>query len=274
MLSYQRLLISLLLILSGSVSFAQNELVLYKQADTTKLYLEVLKPSNFDSAQTYSAVVFFFGGGWQTGNRSQFLHQAEYLAERGMVCFLADYRIETKHHTTPFESLKDAKSAMRFVRKNAKQFSTDPNQIVAAGASAGGHLAAATAMIDGFNDASDDLSISSKPNAMLLFNPVIDNGPAGYGFERIDAAYKEFSPLHNIRTGLPPTLFLIGTKDHLIPLETAEYFTVSMKRAGNICELKLHEGVGHGFFNYKNTENFQKTMLETVEFLKSIEILK
>lgn len=262
-------LLTILLALFGSKCLAQD-LELYKQIDTTKLFLEVHYPENFNKTNNYSSMIFFFGGGWKGGNRSQFLKHAEYFAQRGMVCFLADYRTESKNHTTPFESLMDAKSAIRFIRKNASKYAIDTTKIIASGGSAGGHLASATASIIDFNDPEDELSISCIPNALVLFNPVIDNGPGGYGFERIDEAYKQFSPLHNIRNGAPPTLFLLGTSDALIPVETAAYYKIIMEKVGSQCDLKLYKGQSHGFFNYGNIKFYKKTVRETDLFLQSL----
>ena len=219
-------LILLLFCLYGPISFGQD-LVMYQQVDTTKLYLEVHKPSDIDPSIKYPAMVFFFGGGWKGGDRQHFIHQAKYLAKRGIVCFLADYRTWNKHRVSPFECLKDAKSAVRFIRSNHQQFGVDPNKIIASGGSAGGHLAAATATITGFNHSMDNLSVSCIPDALVLFNPVIDNGPGGYGYERVSDSYLEFSPLHNIRAGVPPTIFFLGTEDPLIPVTTASILSAS-----------------------------------------------
>ena len=272
MIKLKLCLFTIFLALFGSKCLAQN-LELYKQIDTTALFLEVHYPENFNKTINHSAMIFFFGGGWKGGNRKQFLKHAEYFAQRGMVCFLADYRIENKNHTTPFESLIDAKSAIRFIRQNASKYAIDTTKIIALGGSAGGHLAAATAVISDFNDPEDDLSISCIPNALVLFNPVIDNGPGGYGYDRIGAAYKQFSPLHNIKKGAPPTLFFLGTKDALIPVETAAYYKVIMNEIGSRCELKLYKGQAHGFFNYSNLKYYKKTVRETNQFLQSIGFL-
>ena len=94
-------------IFTNLVCTAQNKIV-YKEIDSTKLFLEVYSPEKVDSTKTYPAMVFFFGGGWNGGSTSQFLHHAKYFSKRGIVCFLADYRTKTKNSTTPFESLKDA----------------------------------------------------------------------------------------------------------------------------------------------------------------------
>ena len=108
----------------------------------------------------------------------------------------------------------------------------------------------------------------------MLFNPVIDNGPGGYGYERIGDAYKNFSPLHNIKAGMPPAIIFLGTNDELIPVETAKYFQKVMEKVKSQCVLKLYEGQGHGFFNYKNFEYYKKTVFEADEFLQSLGYLK
>lgn len=256
------------------ISISAQEKVLYKKLDTTRLFLEVYKPSKELLTGKAPAMIFFFGGGWNGGTPNQFKPHAQYFAKRGVVCFLADYRVKNRDKTSPVESLKDAKSAIRFIRKNAKIFGVDQKKIIGSGGSAGGHLAAATALVDGYNDNADDSSISCKPNALVLFNPVVDNGPAGYGYERIGNAYKDFSPLHNIKKGAPPTIFFLGTKDHLIPVETAKYYKKAMEKVGSICNLFLYEGEGHGFFNLNKFNNYQKTVFETDIFLQDLGFIK
>ena len=256
-------------VLSSSVCLAQEQF-LYKQIDTTKLFIEVYYPVQVDSSISYPAMVFFFGGGWVSGNRTQFINHAQYFSKRGMICFLVDYRTKSKNNTTPFESLKDAKSAIRYIRKQADKFNIDTSKVIAAGGSAGGHLAAASALIDDYNENSDDMSINCKPNALVLFNPVIDNGPGGYGYKRIGDEYKNFSPLHNIKKGAPPTIIFLGTNDKLIPVETAEYYKKVMEKVESRCDLKLYEGEAHGFFNYDNFEYYKKTVSDADEFLQSL----
>ena len=244
--------------------------ILYKQVDSTSLYLHIDYPPGYDASKSYPAIVFFFGGGWFNGTPDHFVPQASYLSERGMLCFRCDYRVYSRQGTSPFESLKDAKSAIRYVRAHASELGVKPDKIVASGGSAGGHLAAATALIDSYNEVGDELSISCIPDALVLFNPVIDNGPGGYGFERIREAYRIFSPLHNIRRGAPPTIIFLGTEDQLIPVETVQYYKKVMEKVGSRCDLYLYEGEGHGFFNYGQFDNYQKTVSEANQFLISL----
>jgi acetyl esterase/lipase len=261
-----------LLLLLNQIGLSQD-LVQYKTVEGENLFLEVYNPENLNKGGQKSAIIFFFGGGWNGGTRAQFEHHAKYLSQRGMVCFLADYRTKKSHGTSPIEAVKDAKSALRFLRANASKFQIDPDRIIASGGSAGGHLAATTALIKDYDDENDDLEISAIPDALVLFNPVIDNGPGGYGFERIGEAYPQFSPLHNIREGAPPTIIFLGTKDPLIPVSTVQYYKTVMEKVGSWCEVRLYEDQVHGFFNYKNFEIYKETVQETDDFLVSLGFL-
>lgn len=237
--------------------------------DTTKLFMKLYQPQKSVTNDKYPAMLFFFGGGWKTGSLNQFEPHAKYFSKRGMVCILVDYRVESRHNSTIFESLKDAKSAMRYVKEHASIYNIDTLKIVAAGGSAGGQLAAATALIEDYNEISDNIKISCKPNALVLFNPAIDNGPAGVGYERVKSEYKNISPIHNITKGAPPTIIMLGTKDNLIPVETAKYYQTVMNKVGSRCELILYDGKEHGFFNYNKFENYKNTIIEVDAFLQS-----
>jgi acetyl esterase len=247
----------------------------YKKADTVDLKLYIKYPPQWSQGSSFPAIIFFFGGGWNSGNVKQFQPHADYLSSLGMIAILADYRVRNRHRTTPFDAVADAKSAVRYIRENATTLKIDPVRIAAAGGSAGGHLAAATAVIPGLDEQSENLRVSSRPNALILFNPVFDNGPTGYGYERIGERYPEISPIHNIRSGVPPTIVFLGTEDNLIPVATAKLYKQKMEQWENRCELFLYEGQKHGFFNFReNSENdnkyFNETLAETRKFLESL----
>ena len=258
----------------GALNLQGQDTLLYKLIGTDSLLIEVLYPQQQAAEALRPAVVFFHGGGWRNGNRNHLRRQAKYFVDRGAVCFLVEYRIESKHGTSPFEALADAKSALRYVRSKAAHFQIDPAMIVACGGSAGGHLAAACALIDGYETEGEMTQISSRPDALILLNPVIDNSPAGYGYRKIGEEYRTFSPLHNIKRGAPPTLFLLGTQDKLIPVATARYYQTAMERVGSRCELKLYEGQEHSFFNYaRSPQYFEATLTEMDAFLVSLGFL-
>jgi len=104
----------------------------------------------------------------------------------------------------------------------------------------------------------------------VLFNPVFDNGPGGFGYETVRAYWKEISPLHNINGATPPSIVFLGTEDSLVPMETAERFRDKMMDVGIRCDLHLYEGKPHGFFNYGKDESFAVTVIETDRFLASL----
>lgn len=249
-----------------------DESYTYKKVGDVELKLFVYLPKDFTKADKRPAIVFYFGGGWVNGNPTHFQRQCRHYADLGMVAIAADYRTRKRHKTTPFECVADAKSAMRWIRSHAAELGIDPNRIVAGGGSAGGHLASACALIKAFDDPQDDTTVSPVPAALVLFNPVIDNGTNGYGYNRIKEKYVDFSPLHNIAKGAPPTLILLGDKDKLIPVATAEDYKKKMQSVGSECEVVIFPNQGHGFFN--GGKSYKKTLDAADKFLAKLGYIK
>lgn len=251
--------------------FEPDSTVVYKTLPDAELRLDVFYPADFDANSLRPAVVFFFGGGWINGDPRQFYTQAKYLTRRGLVAVCADYRTESSHSVQPFECVEDAKSAMRYVRSHAAELGIDSNRLAAAGGSAGGHLAAATAVVTAFNSPEDDLSVSPVPDLLILFNPACDNSEEGYGYDRVSEYWEEFSPMEHLDGEVPPTIIFLGSLDGVFPPERAQLYKERMEASGNLCELLIYENQRHGFFNLyrkKNgfdPENNKKYFLETVE---------
>ena len=247
----------------------------YKEASDDKLWIYRFDPRD-KTDKLHPAVVFFFGGGWNGGSVAQFEQHARYLAARGIVTFVADYRVKTRQKTDPDACVADGKSAIRWVRENAAKFGIDPSRIAAGGGSAGGHVAATTGICDGLEDPSENKSkVSSKSNALLLFNPVYDNGPNGYGHSRVKKWFPTISPAHNITKDDPPTIVFLGSNDDLIPVATAEKFDADLKAVGIQSELWVYDGQPHGFFNEtKSKRAFLDTIRKMDAFLQSIDWLE
>lgn len=246
-----------------------GEMAVYKKVDDRELRLWIVKPDGWQAKDQRPAVVFFHGGGWTSGTPSQFNEQSEYLASRGLVCVNVEYRLlKGAPGDPPTVCCRDAKSALRWVRAHAKELGVDPDRIGAGGGSAGGHVAAFTGMVDGIDDPADDVKVSARPNALILFNPVFDNGPTGWGHARVGERYREFSPAHNISKDDPPTIVFLGTKDNLIPVKTVADFQAEMKRIGVRCDTHFYEGQAHGFFNREPWRT--KTLIEADRFLVSL----
>ncbi len=256
-----------------AASLHSEETLVYKKAGDRELKLFIDKSADWKASDKRPAIVFFFGGGWVGGSPTQFLKQSEYLATRGMVGVRVEYRVIPKGDKgPPLVCCADAKSAMRYVRSHAAELGIDPQRIAAAGGSAGGHLAAFTGLVNGLDDAKDDLSVSCKPNALVLFNPVFNNGPGEWGHERVGDRFKEFSPAHNITKDAPPTIVFLGDSDNLIPVKVLNDFASEMKKAGVRCDAHIYPKSGHGFFNKE--PHFTLTLIETDKFLSSLGWIK
>lgn len=268
-----------LLFVAVTIDAAEPLSRVYKKVADHELKLNVFNPPDWKASDQRPAIVFFHGGGWVGGSPKQFLKHCEYLATRGMVAIEADYRhIAKGDKGPPTDCVHDAKSAMRWVRSHAVELGIDPQRIAAGGGSAGGHLAAFVGMVEGLDDPADDIQVSPKANALVLFNPVFDNGPEqGWGHARVGERYKEFSPAHNISADDPPAIVFLGTKDNLIPVVVVKRFKANMTKARVRCEAVFYEGQGHGFFNPGrggSDEYFYETLLAADRFLASLGWLK
>lgn len=222
----------------------EYEEVVYLDREGEEFLLHVWRPEGPVPAGGRPACVFFHGGGFKSGSPSQFYNQATVLAGRGMVTASASYRLGQDGHK-PEHAMADAQAAVRYLRQNAERFGIDPERLAASGGSAGGHLAAATATLKVFEAA----DVSCRPNALVLYNPVIDLGPEGYAHDRAGPDWREKSPLHNIGEEGPPCLFLLGDKDNLVPVATGEAFRDRWNEGGGTCDLRVYEDAGHGWFN-------------------------
>lgn len=249
----------------------------YRQVGDRSLSIFVTRPAEQTDSTKGPAIVFFHGGGWTGGKPGQFTDHARYFSARGMVCFQVQYRLLSKRKNTepPFNCIQDARAAVRWVRTYADEFGVDRTRIASAGGSAGGHLAAClgTAVADQgdlFKDTQDEAQINVRSNAMLLFNPVYDNGPEdGWGTKRVADQFQKYSPAQNIDTKTPPTIVFLGDSDSLIPVEVAKRFQQKMKDLKTESRLTIFPGMPHGFFNKGKYDNkpFHQTLEEADQFL-------
>lgn len=221
----------------------------YKKAGDTELSLKVYYPGEWQADQKRTAIVFFFGGGWQKGSLEQFEPQSKYLSSRGMVAICADYRVKSRQNVSPDACVEDAKSAIRWTRQHAAELGVDPNKIVGAGGSAGGHLAACTGICEGLEAPGEDYSVSSRPNLLVLFNPVLNmTHPRLLGrLGNDEELAKSISPTLQLKKDSPAALLMYGTADELSA--QGEEFISRSKELGHPAEISLAEGQKHGFFN-------------------------
>jgi acetyl esterase len=223
----------------------------YKTVSDVPLEVHVFTPKE-ESYGPRSAIAFFFSSAWDSGLISQFAPHCMHFSHRDMVAFLFDYRVASRHGSGPLDAMADARSAIRWMRMNAADLGIDPDKIVAAGGSAGAHAAATAAMLEGFDDSGDDHSISCVPNALVLFNPILDTTRKGGELEKFPDKNlaKASSVFHHPKRKLPPMFLIHGTADRVVPYETSRKFSRKLRWRGNDCRLATYDGCGHGFFNF------------------------
>jgi acetyl esterase/lipase len=122
---------------------------------------------------------------------------------------------------------------------------------------------ALSTLLDGGDAPGENLKISTKPNALVLHNPV-----TGVGFgASFFAEHPEFSPILHIQKGWPPTILSNGTDDKTTPYSGAMEFTQKMKDMGNTCELITVKGADHSCDWPITNPNFLPTLTRMTEFL-------
>ncbi|MCX7012097.1 MAG: alpha/beta hydrolase [Candidatus Sumerlaeota bacterium] len=223
----------------------------YKQTPQGELRIYFAMPADWSPSDKRPAVVFFYGGGWSGGNVFSYDEQSEYFAKCGVVAGMADYRVRTRHGVTPDKCVEDARSAVRWIRSNGDKLGLDPNRVIAGGGSAGGHVAACTAIPGAPNSDTDNLRVSCIPNGLMLcfpaVGPVDDSQPSlievMLGKEMAD----KLLPARHVTASWPPTIMFFGTADRLLPGGVLLYNKA--RESGVMCELYLAAGQGHGFVN-------------------------
>lgn len=244
--------------------------VVYKTAGDRDLHLDLFEPAGWKAGDKRACLLSIHGGGWTRGAPRSMYRFAAHCAGLGMLGISVEYRhYQPGSEVTVLECAKDARSALRYVRAHASELGIDPQKIVANGASAGGHLAAATALFDEMNAENDDTTISCMPNALVLFSPVIDTSTEGYGHAKVVEHWEELSPAHRVRPSLPPTIVFHGTGDATTPFKGARKFHDAMLAAGNRCELVSVEGAPHTYM-FKDAALYAGTLQRMDAFLASL----
>ncbi len=218
----------------------------YKTVDGKDYLMDVFLPAGYHNSElSYPVMVIFHGGSWTGGETNWHWPDGSLWAKRGMIAVSVDYRLRHRDQVkVPHECVKDAKSAIRYLRANAKKLKIDPTRVVAMGDSAGGQLAAATATLTDpqTNDDCFDLSISCVPQAVILTCPWFKTVP-------------EMCPPQNLHKGLPPFITFAGGADHAIPVSEMKEFHQALKAKEIPSELYVGNKGKHGFCNGRNPYN-------------------
>lgn len=220
---------------------------------------------------TRPAVIIVHGGGWEAGDKVTYVTPLfEPLAKAGFAWFSVDYRLTPQVRNE--DQLEDVREAIRFVRLNAKKFNVDPNRIAILGESASGQLVAqlATEKLDGVA-------------AVVSFYGVYDFLPMATSFaprsiparlfgvtelnDQSRELMKRFSPLYQVKTGMPPLLLIQGTADRLHAQAVA--FEKELQRVSARFEVLDVAGAPHGVENWEGHAEWLGYKTKLVEWLRA-----
>jgi acetyl esterase/lipase len=256
--------------------------VVYKVASGQELKLDIYRPRV--AASPVPVAMFIHGGGWVADNKEGAVLYALQLLEMGMAVVNVEYRLARVAEAPA--AVEDCRCALRWIIRNAERLKFDVNRIVVVGASAGGHLALMTGMVNraaGFDRScpaeekvrwTGSETGEAKVAAIINYfgitdvNDMLEDGgnPRSYAIEwvgnRNDTARiaAMVSPLTYVRAGLPPILTIHGDNDKLVPVSHARRLHEALQKAGATSELLVLPGAGHGDFNPEQLRQANDTL--------------
>ncbi len=204
--------------------------------------LDVYSPRQ---AMNRPVVIFWYGGSWVKGKKSNYRFVGTTLAERGFVTVLPDYRLYPQVHFPAFD--EDGARAVAWVERHAREFGGDPHRIVLMGHSAGGHTAAFLAFnhefLRKFGADPDAIAGLVGLSGTYVLVPETDTERATFPPPYTEA---DWQPIRFVDAHSPPTLLIHGTDDkEVLPREAVELRDVMIRNHRRV-ELNLYPNRGHG----------------------------
>ena len=213
--------------------------------DLPRQKLDVYRPRSAKSPR--GVVVFFYGGSWQSGRRSDYRFAAEAITSRGFVAVVPDYRLYPSVTFPAF--VEDGARAVRWARDNAARYGGDPERIYLMGHSAGAHIAALLTLDAQYlRDAGLDRSAVRATAALAGpydFVPGEDTR-AVFGMADNDrTADPDILPFSFADGTAPPLLLLHGSADTVVGADNAARLAARIQSAGGAVKYIRYRGLDH-----------------------------
>jgi acetyl esterase/lipase len=189
-------------------------------------------------------VIFWYGGSWTAGSKSQYRFVGATLAEHGFVAVLPDYRLYPQVSFPQFD--EDGARAVAWIEQHAQQFGGDPRRIVLMGHSAGGHTAAFLALNHAFlrqfgADPGSICGLVGLSGAYVL----VPNTATLHATFPPPYTEKDWQPVYFADEHAPPTLLLHGLDDtEVYPQEATELHDALVREHVHV-ELHIYPHRGH-----------------------------
>ncbi len=224
------------------------------------------------SATPRPAIVFFHGGFWDVSMVPQFVPHSHHFTSRGMVSICFEYRISSKHQSTPLDSIDDSIFALNWLNASAGELGIDLTRMVFSGAAGGAYLSLLLGMRK-----DKDLSPPFRPKALILFSALVNTTSKGQLSDRFPTTKlsTKLSPSRLVRRKLPPMMFFHGTSDRVTPFSEIATFCRRMRWRGNRCQLIDFNSSEHSFFNFNvSHSNFELTINTADRFLVDLGVIE
>ncbi|MEX1114516.1 MAG: alpha/beta hydrolase [Akkermansiaceae bacterium] len=262
------------------LSLPGSETHVFRKVGDLELRLHVVKPKGWAADGARPCLVSFFGGGWISGTPERSIGWAKWAASHGMIGIAPDYRTRDRLGGEPEDCVADGRAAMAWIVAHAAELGVDPKKIAAVGGSAGGHVAAWTA-IPAPGPGKDDPTPKVLPAALILINPVTDTKDGGYGglkrFKK-EARARACSVTDQMPAKMPPTIVFHATADVTVPYANSVAFRDKLIASGNRCELVTFEGLGHSYYSSKfgaaGKAAYKRTTEEMEKFLTRLDLIE
>lgn len=251
--------------------------VTYKTTEQGPIRLDLHYPANPKADARYPLVLFTHGGGWSAGNKTIGTKGVRYLGvsvlnAQGFCVASVDYRLCSKDgKITMRDCVTDAKDALRFLAKNAPQFSLDADHVFTLGDSAGGHIAQMVLLSPPESFPGDPALADAKYHLIagvswygpcdfektnLFARPGESEATDRFGPRIVKpdadektklAAYREVSPVNYLKPDSPPLLMMQGDKDPTIPVHHARYMKERADAVKAPVEIVIVENSSHNW---------------------------
>lgn len=220
-------------------------------------------------------IVWFNGNGFREVDKHCQIGDLAFLAEAGYAVCFVQFR-NSAQGKLPAQ-LIDAKTAIRFLRAHAAQYSIDPNGIAVAGRSAGGMIVSMLGLNDDRFLSEEWAGYSSSVQAVWDLFGLVDlarhsreevssykNGTAdtnrwkraedthtgaviGGNVDTMPVRAEEFTAQLGVHDKMPPFLIMHGDADPAVPYqESVAFYDKISSYPGNDVDLYLVHGAGHG----------------------------
>lgn len=203
--------------------------------------LDVYAPKN---AQDAPLVVFFYGGGWEDGQRADYRFVAMALAKRGLVVAVPDYRLYPDVRYPDF--LADGAKAVRWMRRNAIEFGADPRLIFLVGHSAGAYIAVMLGLDRAWLDPESQNALAGVVGIAGPYDFLpLSSGTLKRIFAPAGGDLATSQPINFARGDAAPMLLLSGLADRTVKPDNSRRLASRIRALGGQAETRFYTKVGH-----------------------------